>query len=175
MVADSKESQEGEGMDFLRILPRWFFPWCEKTAIGSIIQHSRWSFAIIETIHIMALALLLGTFLIVDLRLLGYGMRRQSVAEVAKQFGPWSWRAFVVMVATGIPMYLSEAIKLSTSGPFFYKMAFLCLGVLFHLTVHRKATNSSVNVSTGLAKVAACLSLICWLAVALAGRAIAYL
>jgi hypothetical protein len=156
------------------ILPMWFFLWCEGTAIGGVIRESRWSFAIIETVHIMALAVLLGSFLIVDLRLLGTGLRRQSVAEVAKQFGPCSWSAFAVMVATGVPLYLSEAIRLSGSGPFFYKMVFLCLAILFHLTVHRKATSSS-NPGMGLAKVAACLSLICWLAVALAGRAIAYL
>jgi uncharacterized membrane protein len=162
-------------MTLQRILPLWFFPWCERTLIGRIIQQSRWSFAITETVHIMALAVLLGSFLIVDLRLLGLGMRQQSVAEVARQFGPWSWVAFAVMVSTGIPMYLSEAIRLSSNTPFFYKMVFLSLAILFHVTVHRKATRSRVNTSMTLSKVAACLSLICWLAVALAGRAIAFL
>jgi uncharacterized membrane protein len=118
---------------------------------------------------------LLGSFLIVDLRLLGLGLRQQSVAEVAKQFGPWSWLAFAVMVSTGIPMYLSEAIRLSSNMPFFFKMLFLSLAILFHVTVHRMATRSRANTSMMLSKVAACLSLFCWLAVALAGRAIAFL
>jgi cytochrome bd-type quinol oxidase subunit 1 len=162
-------------MTLQHILPLWFFPWCERSLIGRMIQQSRWSFAIIETIHIMALAVLLGSFLIVDLRLFGLGMRQQSVAEVAKQFGKWSWVAFAVMVSTGIPMYLSEAIRLSSNTAFFYKMVFLSLAILFHVTVHRRATRSRVNTSRMLSKVAACLSLICWLAVALAGRAIAFL
>ena len=161
-------------MNLQHVLPIWFFHWCEGTWLGSIIQQSKWSFALIETVHIIALAVLLGSFLIVDLRLFGLGMQQLTVAEVAAQFAPTSWVSFGVMVATGIPMYLSEAVRLSSSAPFFYKMVFLCLALLFHLTVHRRATNSG-NAGTGLAKIAAGLSLICWLAVALAGRAIAYL
>jgi hypothetical protein len=161
-------------MNLQHFLPVWFFRWCEGTFLGTLVQQSKWSFAVIETVHIMALAVLLGSFLIVDLRLFGLGMRGQTVGEVASQFAPTSWVSFAVMVATGISLYLSEAVKLSTSGPFFYKMVFLCLALLFHLTVHRRATNSG-NAGTGLAKVAAGLSLVCWLAVALAGRAIAYL
>ena len=93
---------------------------------------------------------------------------------MAGQFRATSWVSFVIMVATGVPMYLSEAVRLSTSSPFFYKMVFLCLALLFHLTVHRRATKAG-GAGTGLAKVAASLSLVCWLAVALAGRAIAFL
>jgi hypothetical protein len=162
-------------MNLRHILPVWFFYWCERTPVGAMIKQSKWSFAVIETVHIMALAVLLGSFLIVDLRLFGVGMRRQTVAEVASQFAPTSWVSFAVMVATGIPMYLSEAVRLSTSAPFFYKMVFLSLALLFHLTVHRRSTKSGSEAGTGLAKVAASLSLVCWLAVALAGRAIAYL
>jgi hypothetical protein len=162
-------------MSLQRFLPVWFFYRCEGSLLGVFIQHSKYAFALIETVHIMALAILLGSFLIVDLRLFGLVMRKQTVADVAGQFSLTSWVSFVVMVCTGIPMYLSEAVKLSASSPFFYKMVFLCLALLFHLTVHRKATHSGSSASTGLAKIAASLSLICWLAVALAGRAIAFL
>jgi len=152
-----------------------FFRWCEGTALAQMIQHSRWAFAIIETLHIMALAVLLGTFVIVDLRLLGHGLRQDAVADLARQFGPWSWLSLGVMIVTGIPMYFSEAIRLASSSPFFYKMLFLMLAVGFHLTIHRKATSSVAAPTPSLAKLAASLSLACWLAVALAGRAIAFL
>src|ERR1700733_6681187 len=115
----------GKYMNLQHVLPFWFFQWCEKSAVGLSIQGSKWTFAVIETIHIMALAVLLGSFLLVDLRLFGLGMRRQTIAEVASQFAPTSWVSFAVMVATGIPMYLSEAVRLSSSAPFFYKMVFL--------------------------------------------------
>ncbi len=161
-------------MNLQHVLPFWFFQWCEKSALGLSIQGSKWTFAVIETIHIMALAVLLGSFLLVDLRLFGLVMRGQTIAEVASHFAPTSWVSFAVMVATGIPMYLSEAVRLSSSAPFFYKMVFLSLALLFHLTVHRRATRSGVE-EGGLAKVAASLSMVCWLAIALAGRAIAFL
>jgi uncharacterized membrane protein len=123
----------------------------------------------------MALAVLLGSFLIVDLRLFGVGMRRMTVPEVARRFAPTSWVSFAVMVATGIPMYLSEAVHLSSSRPFFYKMIFLCCALLFHFTVHRQATRSAADAGGVLAKFAAGVSILCWLAIALAGRAIAFL
>src|SRR5437899_1458290 len=69
-TASGCKQDEDDEMTLQRILPIWFFPWCERTLIGRMIQQSRWSFAITETIHIMALAVLLGSFLIVDLRLL---------------------------------------------------------------------------------------------------------
>ena len=162
-------------MNLQALLPIRFFRWCEATGIGLMIHNSKWAFAVIETVHIMALAVLLGSFLIVDLRLFGVGMKKQTVGEVAHQFGATSWVSLIIMVASGIPMYLTEAVKLSTSSPFFYKMVFLCLALLFHFTVHRRATRADQDEGTALAKLAASLSLACWLAVALAGRAIAYL
>jgi hypothetical protein len=70
---------------------------------------------------------------------------------------------------------MSEAVKLSNSSPFFYKMIFLCCAVILHFTLHRKAISSGTTRGSGLGKLAACLSLLCWLGVALAGRAIAFL
>ena len=71
-------------MTFGRILPAWFFALCENNWPGSWFKHAQWFFAIDETFHIMALGMLIGTLVIVDLRLLGFGMRRQSVAQLAR-------------------------------------------------------------------------------------------
>jgi hypothetical protein len=123
----------------------------------------------------MALGMLIGTLVIVDLRLLGFGMRRQSVSQLAGFLGPWTLLGVASMIVTGIPLFMSEAVKLSASSPFFYKMIFLVCAVTLHFTLHRKAIASSPMKGSGLGKLAACLSLICWLGVALAGRAIAFL
>ena len=53
-----------------------------------------WAFAIIETVHIMALTVLLGTLILVDLGLLGVGMRRQSPSYLAQLVTPWTWSGF---------------------------------------------------------------------------------
>jgi hypothetical protein len=148
---------------------------CEYNWPGSWFKHAQWFFAIDETIHIMALGMLIGTLLIVDLRLLGLGMRRQTVAQLARDLAPWTVLGVALMIATGVPMFMSEAVKLSRSSPFFYKMIFLSCAVTLHFTLHRKAIASSTSQGSGLGKLAASLSLMCWLGVALAGRAIAFL
>src|SRR5258708_39900969 len=136
-------------------------------------------FAIDETFHIMALGMLIGTLVIVDLRLLGLGMRRQSVAQVAGYFAPWTLVGVALMVITGVPLFMSEAVRLSKSSPFLFKMIFLFCAVTLHFTLHRKAIASSTSQCTsqgsGLGKLAACLPLMCWLWLALAGRSIACL
>jgi hypothetical protein len=160
---------------FGRILPAWFFTLCENSWLGSWFKHAQWLFAIDETFRIMALGMLIGTLVIVDLRLLGLGMRRQSVPQLAGFLAPWTLLGVALMIITAVPLFMSEAIKLSGSSPFFYKMIFLVCAITLHFTLHRKATASSTRQGSGLGKLAACLSLICWLGVALAGRAIAFL
>jgi hypothetical protein len=160
---------------FGRILPSWFFFLCENSLPGSWFKNARWFFAVDETFHIMALGMLIGTLVIVDLRLLGFGMRRQSVSELASYLAPWTLLGVALMIITGVPLFMSEAVKLSRSSPFFYKMIFLFCAVTLHFTLHRKAITSSTIQDSGLGKLAASLSLICWLGVALAGRAIAFL
>jgi hypothetical protein len=160
---------------FGRIIPDWFFKLCENTWPGLWFKQSQWMFAIDETFHIMALGMLIGTLVIVDLRLLGFGMRRQSVAQVAGYFAPWTLIGVALMVITGVPLFMSEAIRLSKSSPFLFKMIFLFCAVTLHFTLHRKAIASSTGQASGLGRLAATLSLMCWLGVALAGRAIAFL
>jgi hypothetical protein len=107
-------------MNFSEFLPLAFFRWSENTFIGHFIKRqSMWGFAVTETIHIIALSILLGSTLVVDLRLLGRGMKRQSVAEISRLLNRWTWGSFAVMVITGIIMFDSEAIRMSMSDPFF--------------------------------------------------------
>lgn len=162
-------------LNLYKVLPFSFFIWAEHTRIALAIKASTWDFAIIETLHIIGLSILLGATLIVDLRLLGKGLTRQTVPEVSNYLMMCTSVTFIVVVITGAMLYSSEAIRLSKSGPFFYKMVFLILAVLIHLTIHRKATSPGAKEGTGMAKAAAVLSLCCWLGVALAGRAIAFL
>ncbi|HEV2201854.1 MAG TPA: DUF6644 family protein [Bryobacteraceae bacterium] len=155
-------------------LPYAFFLWCENTALGVWLKGTTWGFAVIETVHIMALAVLLGSMLVIDLRLMGLGLKRQSTIELAGLLRPWFWGALATMVASGICLFISEALRLRTSGPFAYKMLFLLLAVTIYLTIHRTAIARGRE-GAALAKTAAWLSLISWLGIALAGRAIAFL
>jgi hypothetical protein len=157
-----------------RFLPGAFFAWCHDSAIGEWINDSVWAFAIIETLHILALTLLLGTVIALDLHLLGIRTRRQSTRELARELMPYTVAALLLAVATGVPMFMSQAIRYSQSVSFLVKMLLLMVTVTFHFTVYRKATLGPGNGVTA-GKVVASLSLACWLGVALAGRGIAFL
>jgi hypothetical protein len=156
------------------VLPLAFFRWCEDSLLGHWIKYSQWDFAILETFHIIGITVLLGSILLVDLRLLGVGMRRQSAAQVASELMPWTSSALAFLLLTGMPMFLSEAVRLSFNSAFFAKMILLSLALFIHFTIYRKATRDGAKEDTGFGKLAAYLSLLSWLGVALAGRAIAY-
>ena len=159
-------------MILLHILPYSFFDWCEATPIGFWLKQAMWGFATIETIHIMALAVLLGTMVVIDLRLLNLGLRQMPVRELSTILAPWFWASLAVMVISGLCLFLGEAVRLAKSGPFAYKMLFLFIAIVVHSTIHRRAVAGN---GANIAKFAAYLSLACWLGIALAGRAIAFL
>jgi hypothetical protein len=158
-----------------QFLPGSFFAWCHDSLIGEWINDSVWAFAIIETFHILALTVLLGTVIVLDLHLLGVRTRRQSTGDLARALRPYTIGALAVLIVTGVPMFMSQAIRYSQSVSFLVKMTLLVLTIGFHFTVYRKATLGGAGERTGFGKVAASLSLVCWLGVALAGRGIAFL
>ena len=162
-------------MTFLHMLPMSFFHWCEAVWPGRWIKEATWVFAIVETIHIMVLAVLLGTIFVIDLRLLGVGLKRRSPARLAEDLRPWMLTSIVLMAITGYMLYMSEAVRLSQSGPFFYKILFFVLALVVQFTLMRSATKPGAPEGATIGKVAACLSLFFWFGVAFAGRAIAFL
>ncbi len=148
------------------------FQWFEATWLGTTVRESLWMFPVIQCVHLLALALLGGALLAVDLRLLGLGLRSQPIASLARQMQPWLNGALVTIIATGIPMFLSEAIKCYFSPPFFYKMTFLVLATIFTYTVRRRV--AATEPSRWAATATAFASLTLWFAVGFSGRWIAF-
>ncbi|HLK46780.1 MAG TPA: DUF6644 family protein [Bryobacteraceae bacterium] len=152
------------------LLPSWFFQWCVNTPLARLISQSMWGFAVLETFHIAGLVMVLGSILVVDLTVLGFGMR-QPAERLARQVAPWGLAGLVVMIASGVPMFLSAAVTYSGSTPFAIKMTLLACGMGLQLGMHAR---SGMYAGSGAGKIAACLSLICWFGVAYAGRGIAF-
>jgi hypothetical protein len=117
----------------------------------------------------------LGTLIMVDLRLLGFGLIRQSPSYLSQMMAPWTYGSLAVMVLTGISLFVAEANRLSQSGPFAFKMVLLILAVATHFTVRAHVTRDGARLGSRLPKVVACLSIVFWFGVALAGRAIPFL
>ncbi len=151
------------------------FEWLEATSVGVAIRESLWLFPVIECLHLLALALLGGAVLVVDLRLLGLGLRSQPVAALGRSAQPWLVGSLAAMVATGVPMLLSEAIKCYYSPPFWYKMGFLVIATLFTSTVRRFVVAAdSGRIGPFWRGATAIASLGLWFGVGFSGRWIAF-
>src|SRR5262245_63077557 len=117
-----------------------FFEWCETTVISGALKASPWAFAVIESVHLLGLSVIGGAVLLVDLRMLGFGLRDQRIADVARAAFPWLVGSLAVMLVTGFALFLCEPLKCYDSRPFWFKMASLALALLFTFTVRRRIT-----------------------------------
>jgi hypothetical protein len=152
-----------------------FFQWCEASTIGSVIRGSTWAFAVIESVHLLALAAIGGAVLVVDLRLLGLGLGRLTVAEVARNAYPWFVGSLVVMLVTGVSLFLSESVKCYYSTPFWWKMSSLALATTFAFTIRRRVTMAEeTQVRPMWLKLVALVSLTLWFGVGAGGRWIGF-
>ncbi len=153
-----------------------FFRWCDETFIAVAVRKSVIAFPTIETFHLLALTLLFGSIAIQNLRLFGLLLKEQPVSRVEKIFAPWTFGALVVMLSSGLLLFLSEAMKCYGSDPFWIKMGILFLTLVFHFTIYRKVVRSQdYHPALLKARLAAGVSFALWISVGLAGRAIAFL
>lgn len=150
------------------------FDWLEQTAIGTAIRDSAWMFPVIEAVHLLGLALLGGAVLLLDLRLLGLGIRAKPVRYVLEQTRPWLVAALTLMVATGVPLFLSEAVKCYFSPAFWVKMGALALALLFTFGVRNRAAAREPAPGPRPARIVGLCSISLWLTVASAGRWIGF-
>jgi hypothetical protein len=152
-----------------------FAQWCEASALGSAIRTSTWAFAVIESVHLLALAAIGGAVLVVDLRLLGFGLRDQRVRDLAHDAFPWLVGSLMVMLVTGFGLFLSEATKCYYSTPFWVKMGSLFLAIVFTFTIRRAVTRAEEGrINPIVYKLVALVSLTLWFGVGAGGRWIGF-
>jgi uncharacterized membrane protein len=152
------------------------FEWCDNTRVSVAIRDSRVLFPVIETVHLFALTILLGTTIVLSLRLMGVTLRRQPLAELGAELAPWIDGSIVVMLASGSLLFLSEALKCYGSSAFRVKMLLLLAALVFHVTVFRVVSRADESkVGPAWRKAAGALGLALWFGVGLAGRGIAFL
>ena len=145
----------------------------EATRIGVAIRQSTWIFAAMEVVHLFGLTLLLGTTIVLSLRMFGAGMRDQSVAQLAADTRPWNTLGLFLSVGSGVILAVSEAVKLMASPPFAIKMVLFVLALLYTQTIHSRMVRRQTP--PGVAeKLSAAIVLMLWFGVALAGRTIGF-
>jgi hypothetical protein len=152
-----------------------FAQWSEATGLGKMIRNSQYAFPIVEFFHLAALAIIGGAILVVDLRLLGLGLKKTSVAQLAKDAQPWVTGSLIVMLLSGIALYSSEATKCYQSPAFWIKMISLALAMMFTYTVRRRtAAADEQGISPIANKSVGLVSLALWFTVAWGGRWIGF-
>jgi hypothetical protein len=122
----------------------------------------------------LGLAVIGGAILVVDLRLMGFGLRRQSVRQIASDVQPWLIGSLVVMLISGGMLFTSEAVKCYYHGAFWMKMTSLFLAILFTFTIRRRVTKNPDGIGIVRSRVVAVVSLVLWSGVGIGGRWIGF-
>jgi hypothetical protein len=145
-----------------------FFDWMRSQAVyGS----SPYIGPVVNLIHLVSMVIFAGALLIVDLRLLGLGLTRQRLVEVARDAMPWLVAGLIGLTLTGIPQTMDRASELYTTSMFWLKMYLLLFGVIWTFTVRLWA--SRADESRGAwPKVVALVSIVVWASVASLARLI---
>ena len=147
----------------------------EASAIGEAIRNSLWLFPVIEAFHLVGLAVIGGAILVVDFRLLGLGLRNHPVSRLARDVQPWVVGSLVVMILSGVPLFLSEATKCYYSFAFWTKMTALIAAIVFTFTIRRRvAFAPDGRFSSASYKAVALTSLALWSTVGWGGRWIGF-
>lgn len=133
----------------------------------------------LESIHVLAIALVVGTIAVVDLRLLGYPAHRKSAYRLIDELLPYTWVAFGIAAISGFLLFSSNAINYAYNIHFQLKMGLMLLaGInmgIFHLTAHRKITEwDEVHPPPSPVRAAGAISLCLWVGVVFLGRWIGF-
>jgi hypothetical protein len=151
--------------------------WLERTAIASALREGAWLYPAVETAHILAVATLFGSVLLLDLRILG-ASRPVPLAALARHALRPVYAALPVIVATGSLMFVADASSLSANPAFRTKMALVPLALVNGLAFERRwlrpLRDDPRATLPAAAKIAAAASLALWIAVLVCGRLIAY-
>ncbi len=152
--------------------------WLETSAFAAAMRQWLWLYPIVEIVHLLGIALLVGAVVMFDLRVLGMS-RALPLDRLAHHLLPWSVAGFAVMVLTGAMMFSAHATEFWDNPAFATKMALIAVAGANALWFHVVAFNGLAAAGAQAAapagaKVSAVLSLVVWVGVVSCGRLLAY-
>lgn len=156
-----------------------FALWLSQTSVSQVIQVNAWVIPTVQSIHIVAIGIVLSSVFMIDLRILGWAGRDQALSETTSRFFPWLSWALCVLLVTGVAMVIGEPVRELMAFSFWFKMCLVAIGtvvaVAFQRSVRRNAPQwESSFVKQRNVKSLAILTLFVWASVVVLGRLIAY-
>jgi hypothetical protein len=155
-----------------------FSGWLSHTSISVYFQEQLGFLAFLQAIHIMAVAMIGSSVLMINLRVLGVAGRSQTMRQVAHRFVPWLWGGLLVLILTALPLIIAEPRRDLTNWTFQLKMTMIAAGIAITLgfarSVRRNADAWDKSPNNLLTKALAIITVLLWVAIAICGRWIAY-
>ena len=136
------------------------------------LNNNEWSFPLLEIIHIVGFAVGIGTIFLVDLCLIGVGMRRYPPSQLSKELAPWTLGGIAAVLISGPLIWTSDPNMYLHNGGFQFKMAALIVALIYQYTIHRKVAFG--NPSTVLGAFIGVVSVVLWVSVIAGGILIAF-
>ncbi|MFC4313169.1 DUF6644 family protein [Steroidobacter flavus] len=151
----------------------------ENLRLATAIREEGLLFPWIESIHVLALVLVVGFILIVDLRLIGLASKKRGVAQLASNALPITWGAFAVAVISGSLLFISNAVSYWDNVFFQIKLVLILLAgvnmfAFHHLVAHDMSEWQTPDTTPVLAKAAGAISMLLWIGVVICGRWIGF-
>jgi uncharacterized membrane protein len=158
-----------------------FINWLGATPVSLLIQKVFWIIPTVQTVHILAISVVLSSMAMFDLRLLGLAGMRSSIRSFSRRFMPWLWGALIVLAVSGSILIIAEPKRALGNVVFLLKMCMLATAIIvtlgFQTVLKRDLASGSADLAPShftVAKIAGLLSLALWVGIAVAGRLIAY-
>jgi uncharacterized membrane protein YgdD (TMEM256/DUF423 family) len=157
-----------------------FALWLASTPPSVFIQeHNAWAIPAIQSIHIVGIALVMGSVLMIDLRILGLAWTDRTLQQTTGRFGPWLSGSLWLLLATGLLMVVGEPVRELVSFSFWAKMTLVAIGALVAVAFQRalrrhEAQWEGTLVHKPSIKALAVLTFLAWVCVIFLGRLIAY-
>jgi hypothetical protein len=153
--------------------------WIDQTPLSQTIQVTHWVVPAVQTVHILAVAVVASSAIMIDLRLLGVFWADRPMKKVSSRFLPLVWWPLIILLATGAIMVIGEPARSLKNPAFQLKMTLLITAIvvtwIFQLLQHRNAKFGDLRSGPrGAAVAIAVVSMLLWSAIIFAGRWIAY-
>ncbi len=137
---------------------------------------------ITQAVHILGIAVVMASSVMIDLRILGLAVPSQNLTEMVQRLMPWTWIALAINLLTGLPFILARPYRYFLNPVFAWKIVFLVPAVVLAVVIYRRLGRTKAESSqcsddqrpTTALKFVAAASLVLWIGVILAGRWIAY-